>query len=66
VLRIPSIPAALADKKEYKSLSKKSHGSRKRMALPFNIATIEGYHNTYTRLKKISFKYDFRFFMLEL
>jgi hypothetical protein len=35
LLRIPSrIPAALADRKEYKSLSKKiTYGSRKRMAL---------------------------------
>jgi hypothetical protein len=61
LLRIPSrIPAALADRKEYKSLSKKiTYGSRKRMALllPFNIATIEGdtANTTYTRLKKISF-----------
>jgi hypothetical protein len=44
LLRIPSrIPAALADRKEYKSLSKKNHMDPKRMALlPFNIATIEG------------------------
>jgi hypothetical protein len=52
LLRIPSrIPAALADRKEYKSLSKKNiYGSRKRMALllPFNIATIGDTANTTT------------------
>jgi hypothetical protein len=55
LLRIPSrIPAALADRKEYKSLSKKiTYGSRKRMALLLP-ATIEGdtANTTYTRLKR--------------